>query len=128
MDEEDGAQHDNDDGCRADSEQSAEQDGEASGKLGQTDEIADDVRGVHEGGEVVGAGAAESAEENGGAVVDEGKGAGDAHDQEFEIEFADGAGGEGVGDSHGNTSLLRCERCIKRTQKKPREIRTCSRL
>src|ERR1700691_1914064 len=100
MDEENGAQHDNDDGCRADPEQSAEQDGEAAGELCEADEIADDCESLHEGGECNRARTAVHAEEDGGAVVEKRKGAGEAHDQEFEVEFASGAEGELAGSAH----------------------------
>jgi hypothetical protein len=85
MDHENGAAHDDDDADAADTHQRAEKDSDAAGELSEADEVADDVGCVHEGGEVVRAGSAESAEEDSGAVVDEWQRASEAHDEEFEI-------------------------------------------
>lgn len=74
----DGTTHDDDDADCAYAEERAEQYGEAAAELGEADEIADGVGGVHEGGEVVGARAAEGSEEDGSAVVNEGERAGHA--------------------------------------------------
>lgn len=90
MNQHDGTRHDDDDAGSADAEERAEQDGDAAGELGEPHEIADDVGHFHEGGKVVGTGATEGAEEDGGAVVDEGKRAGKTHDQELEFQFAHG--------------------------------------
>jgi len=87
VDHENGAEHDDDDANGADTEQRSEKDGEAAGELSEADEIADDVRRLHEGGEVVRTGTAKGAEEDGGAVIEEGQSAGNTHDEKRKLGF-----------------------------------------
>ncbi len=90
VDDEDGAEHDDDYADGSDAEQRAEQDGDASRELRQSHEIADGGGHVHEGREALRAWAAEHSKQDRAAVKDKGKRASDAHDQEFEIQFTGG--------------------------------------
>ena len=78
VDEEDGAEHDDDDAHGAHSGEDSEEDGQPAGKFGEADEVGDDERHVSEGCESVRAGTAERAEKDGAAVEEKGDAAGDA--------------------------------------------------
>jgi hypothetical protein len=91
MDDKYGTQHYDDDADGSNAEQRAEQYRNASGELGQSDQIADGDRHVHESGEALRPWAAEHSEQDRAAVEDKGKSARDAHDEKLEIQFAGAA-------------------------------------
>src|ERR1700720_4225163 len=93
MDEEDSAEHYDADAGGADANQDAGEDGETARELSESDEVADEVGHVHVRGEAVRAGAAESAEEDGDAVIEECERAGDADEQEADVDLRGGRSG-----------------------------------
>jgi hypothetical protein len=92
MDQEDRTGHHDHDAESADADKGAREQSESSRKLRKTHQEADDYRGVHEARKAMNAGAPKGAKKNGAAVVEKDECAGDAEDEQGEIESA-GSGG-----------------------------------
>src|SRR5579862_5035376 len=105
MDEKDCSEHYDDDAGGANANQDAGENGDAAGELGESDEVADDIGRVHVGGEAVRAGAAERAEEDSAAVVEDGERAGDADKEQGEARLG-GSGSGGCGKGGHGVALL----------------------
>jgi hypothetical protein len=90
VDDKDCTEHYDDDADGANAEQRARQYGDASSELGQSHEIADSDGHFHKSCKALRARATEHSKKDRAAVENKGQRAGDAHDQELEIQFACG--------------------------------------
>jgi hypothetical protein len=89
MDQEDRTGHHDHDAESTDADKGASEQGESSRKLRKTYQEADDYRGVQEARKAMNAGAPKGAKENGAAVVEKNECAGEAKDEQGEIEIAE---------------------------------------
>jgi len=87
MDQEDRTGHHDHDAKSADPDKSAGEQSKSARKLSKTYQEANDYRGVHETSKSMDAGSAKGTKENGTAVVEKDECAGDAEDEQGEIEF-----------------------------------------
>jgi len=88
MDQEDRTGHHDHDAESADTDKGAREQSESARELRKTYQEADEYRGVHEARKTMYAGAPKGTKENGAAVVEKNKCAGDAENEQGEIEFA----------------------------------------
>ncbi len=88
MDQEDRTGHHDHDAESTEADEGAGEQSESSRKLRQTYQEADDYRGVNQARKAMYAGASKGAKENGAAVVEKDDGAGDAENEQGEIEIA----------------------------------------
>jgi hypothetical protein len=88
MDQEDRSGHHDHDAESADANKGACEQSESTRELRKTYQETDEDRSVHVARETMYAGASKDAKENGAAVVEKDECAGDAEDEQGEIEFA----------------------------------------
>jgi hypothetical protein len=88
MDQEDRTGHHDHDAESADADKGAREQSESTRKLRKTYQEADDYGGVHKARKTMYAGAPKGAKENGAAVIEKDECAGDAENEQGEIEFA----------------------------------------
>lgn len=88
MDQEDRTGHHDHDAESSDADKGAREQSKSTRELRKTYQETDEDRGVHETRETMYAGASKDAKENGTAVVEKDECAGDAEDEQGEIEFA----------------------------------------